>query len=266
MKKKRDSLLHRTFHKSSTVYLVTVWQSVIVICDTPQASFWINEILRGLTRAVKLVTVKLAYCPLGSGEKVQNRFSTWLLGQPSWISDQNDFSYFNQQVPPILPIKFRVNGLSIQEKKFKIDFQDGNCGDHLVFLIGAILAIFDLQVTLMILTKFQVKWTYCSGEEAKNRFARWPSWIFYQNHFSYFDLPVTPMLSTKFQVNWPFSSEEEAKNRWWPSWIFDQTNFLSTNHPKASYSGSSQLAFWFRKRNEKKIIKMAILDFWSEWF
>ena len=32
--------------------------------------------------------------PFGSGEKVQNRFSTWLLGRPSWISDQNDFSYF----------------------------------------------------------------------------------------------------------------------------------------------------------------------------
>ena len=26
--------------------------------------------------------------------KVQNRFSTWLLGRPSWICNQNDFSYF----------------------------------------------------------------------------------------------------------------------------------------------------------------------------
>ena len=46
--------------------------------------------------------------------------------------------------------------LSILEKKFKIDFQDGNCDGHLVFLIGMILAIFDLQVTSIILTKFQV--------------------------------------------------------------------------------------------------------------
>ena len=30
----------------------------------------------------------------GSGEKVQNRISTWLLGQPSWISDQNKFGWF----------------------------------------------------------------------------------------------------------------------------------------------------------------------------
>ena len=46
-------------------------------------------------------------------------------------------------------------GLPIQEKKFKIDFQDGSCGSHLVFPIGTILAIFDLQVISMILTKFQ---------------------------------------------------------------------------------------------------------------
>ena len=61
MKKKLDCLLHGDFHKSSIVYLVTVWRSVIVICDTPQASFWINEIMRGLARAVKLAIVKHAY-------------------------------------------------------------------------------------------------------------------------------------------------------------------------------------------------------------
>ena len=80
-------------------------------------------------------------------------------------------------------------GLSIQEK-FKIDFQDGNCGGHLVFPIGTILAIFDLQVTSMTLTKFQVIWPFSSGEEAKNRFSRWlpvrPSWISDRNDFRYF--------------------------------------------------------------------------------
>ena len=35
-------------------------------------------------------------------------------------------------------------GLSVQEKKQKIDFQDGCHGSHLGFLIGTILAIFDL--------------------------------------------------------------------------------------------------------------------------
>ena len=71
-------------------------------------------------------------------------------------------------------------GLSIQENKFKIDFQDVNCAGHLVFPVGTILAIFDLQVTSMTLAKFQVNWPFGSGEEAKN---------------------------------WPFGSGEEAKNR-----------------------------------------------------
>ena len=44
-------------------------------------------------------------------------------------------------------------GLSVQEKKRKIDFQDGG---HLGFLIGTILAIFDLQVTPMLPTKYEV--------------------------------------------------------------------------------------------------------------
>ena len=61
MNKKRDCLLNGNFHKSAFVYLVTVWQSVIVICDTPKAPFWIKEIMRGLERPVKLAIVKLAY-------------------------------------------------------------------------------------------------------------------------------------------------------------------------------------------------------------
>ena len=46
-------------------------------------------------------------------------------------------------------------GLSVQEKKRKIDFQDGG---HLGFPIGTILATFDLQVTLMLPTKYRVNW------------------------------------------------------------------------------------------------------------
>ena len=59
-------------------------------------------------------------------------------------------------------------GLSVQEKKRKIDFQDGG---HLGFPISTILASFDLQVTLMLPSKFGVKWPFGS-EEAKNRFSR----------------------------------------------------------------------------------------------
>ena len=53
-----------------------------------------------------------------------------------------------------------------------------------------ILAIFDLQVTQMLATKFRVKWPFGSGEEAKNRFSRWlpwrPSWFYDRHDFSYF--------------------------------------------------------------------------------
>ena len=45
-----------------------------------------------------------------------------------------------------------------------IDFQDGG---HLGFPIGKILAIFDLQVTRMLSTKFQVNWPFGSGEGEK---------------------------------------------------------------------------------------------------
>ena len=50
------------------------------------------------------------------------------------------------------------SGLSVQEKKQKIDFQDGCHGGHLGFPIGTILVIFDLQVTLMLPTKYRVNW------------------------------------------------------------------------------------------------------------
>ena len=152
------------------------------------------------------------------------------------------------------PRCFMSTGLSVQEKKQKIDFQDGshlgfpiwlildifdiqapwwflqkidfldghNEG-HLWFWLRTILAIFDLQVTLMLHTKFQGNWPFGS-EEVKNRFSRrlpqLPSWISIRNNFSYFwsILQVTTMLPTKFQVSWIFSSGEEAKNRfsWWP--------------------------------------------------
>ena len=63
-------------------------------------------------------------------------------------------------------------GLSVQEMKFKTYFQNSNCGGDPVFPIGTILALFDLQVTLMLSTKFRVNWPFGSGEEGQNRFPR----------------------------------------------------------------------------------------------
>ena len=56
----------------------------------------------------------------------------------------------------------------------------------------------------MLPTKFQVNWPFGSGEEAKNKFSRWPPWIFQiEIILAIFDLQVTPMLPTMFRVNWP---------------------------------------------------------------
>ena len=144
---------------------------------------------------------------------MKNRFSRWPPWRPSWISNRNDFSHFwtlshpdaSYQVSSQLAFRFRRRS----EKK---DFQDGHHSGHLGFPISRILAIFDLQVTLIFPTKFGVNWPFSAGNEVKNRFSRWrpwqPSWISDRNDFSY---------------------------------------FWSTSHPDASYQVSSQLAFGFRR-------------------
>ena len=98
-------------------------------------------------------------------------------------------------------------GLSVQEKKRKIDFQDGCHGGHLGFPIGMILAIFDLQVTRCFLASLES--TGLSVQEKKRK-------IDFQDgghggHLGFpigtilavFDLQVTRMLPTKYKVNWP---------------------------------------------------------------
>ena len=126
-------------------------------------------------------------------------------------------------------------GLSVQEKKRKIDFQDGCHGGHLGVSVGTILAIFDLQVTLMLPSKFGVNWP--SVQEKKRKIDFQDSG--HGGHLGFpigtilaiFDLQVTLMLPSKFGVKWPFGSGEEAKNRfsrwlpWRPSWIIDRHDF-----------------------------------------
>ena len=84
-------------------------------------------------------------------------------------------------------MNFELIALSLQEKKFKTDFQDGCHSLNLGFPIATIWAIFYLQVTPMLPTKFRVNWPFSSEEEGKKRFSRWPpSWISDWNNFSYF--------------------------------------------------------------------------------
>ena len=123
-------------------------------------------------------------------------FDQTLNGSQLGFTISTILAIFYLRVTPMLPTKFWVNwpqekkrkkdfqdgchllrslesiGLSVQEKKLDIDFQDGGHGGHLGFRIKTILAIFDLQVTLMLPTKFRVKWLLGLGEEANNRFSR----------------------------------------------------------------------------------------------
>ena len=154
--------------------------------------------------------------PSCSEEKVQNIFSTWLLGRPTWISDQNDFSYFWSKSHPdllILPIKFWVNWPFCSEEQVQNRFSrwwllwtywisDQN---NFSYIWSTIHPDTSYQVA--------VDWPFGSGEEVQNKFLKWwPSQITNWNGFSY---------------------------------------FWSTSHPHAFYQVSSQLAFWFRRRREK---------------
>ena len=194
--------------------------------------------------------------PFGSGKEVKKK--SFKMAAMTAILDfwPERFKLFLIYKSPqcFLP-SFESIGLSVQEKKWKIDFQDGPHGGYLRFPIGTTLAIFDLQVTLMLPTKFQVKWPFGSGEEVKNSFSRQPPWrpssISDRNYYSYFLSTSHPQFPTKFRVNWPFGSGAMVKNRvsrrrpLWPSWVSKQNNFSyfwPTSHPDASYQVSCPLA------------------------
>ena len=85
----------------------------------------------------------------------------------------------------------------VQEKKQKLNFQDG-C--HLGFLIDMILAILDLQVTPMLPTMFQVNWPF-NSEEAKKQIFKTAATVdildFRSEQFKYFLSTSHPNASSK---------------------------------------------------------------------
>ena len=112
--------------------------------------------------------------PFGSGEKVQNRFSTWQLWRPSWISDQDNFRYFDLQVTPTFPIKFQVNWPSfsgeIQNRfsRWRLWRPSWISGQN-----NFSYFFFYLKDTPILPNKFQVSWHFGSAEEFQKRFSRW---------------------------------------------------------------------------------------------
>ena len=101
-------------------------------------------------------------------------------------------------------------GISVQEKKFKIYYQDGGHGGHLEFPFRTILTIFHLHVAPKLLTKFKVSWPFGSGEEAKIRFSRRrPFWISGRNDFRSTSLPdVSYRVSSKLAFTFRRRSEK----------------------------------------------------------
>ena len=59
------------------------------------------------------------------------------------------------QVTSILPVNFESIALSVQEKKFKTDFQDGHHGRNLGFRIATIRAIFIYKSSRCFLPSFE---------------------------------------------------------------------------------------------------------------
>ena len=113
--------------------------------------------------------------------------------------------------PPGLQLDIERVGLSVQEKKRKIDFKMA---------------------------------------------AMRPSWISNQNNFSYFCSTSHPYASYQVSSQLAFQFRRRSDKRFskWPFWIPEPNIlalFRSINHPKASYLGSSQFPFRFRKRSEK---------------
>ena len=147
-----------------------------------------------------------------SSEEAQNWFSRWPPSQPSWITDRNYLNYFflSTSHPTCFLPSFESIALLVQEKKLKIDFQDGCHGNHLGFWIRTILAVFYLQVSLIPPTKFRGNWLFGS-QEVQNRSSKSPPWR--------------------------------------PSWILDWSYFSclwSTSHPDTSYRFFSQMAKKFK--------------------
>ena len=94
--------------------------------------------------------------PFGSGGEAKNRLSRWLSRRPSWISDRNDFPYFWSTSHHYASYEFLVNWLFGSWKEVKTRFSRWHHGGHPGLPIETILAIFDLQATPMLPTKFQV--------------------------------------------------------------------------------------------------------------
>ena len=86
-----------------------------------------------------------------------------------WISNPNDFSYFDLLVTPMFSIKYQDNWpfVSGEAKHMMVAMVDS-----LDFDRNELSWFFALQDTPMLPTKFQINWPFGSRESPKNIFSR----------------------------------------------------------------------------------------------
>ena len=184
------------------------------------------------------------------GSEVQNRFSRWPPWWPSWISDQNDFSYFWSTSCP--DISYQVlSPLVCQMATYRPSWvSDWNNFSYCLPTSCPILS-----------TKFRVNWRFMSGEEAEKRFSSWwPSWISDRNNFSYswsascLDNFYQVLSQLAFSFKRRRTTQIFKKAAILDFWSNDFSYFWSTSHPD-SYQVLSQLAQRFsRSRLLKQIV------------
>ena len=126
----------------------------------------------------------------GSGKEAKNRFLRWQPWWPSWISDQNDLSYFYLLVTPMLPIKFQDNWSFVSEEE-EARHSFSRWPPSWIFHRNN-YSYFYLQVDAMLPTKFHVNWPFGSVEEAESRFSRWSPC----RHGGYLIVTILAILST----------------------------------------------------------------------
>ena len=151
--------------------------------------------------------------PFGSREEAENRFSSGHFGFPIG----KILAILTNNSPQCFLLSYKSVGPTVQKKKRKIDFQDYRHSGRLRFPIGTISALFDLQVTPMFLTKFQVFFVFFwFRRRSKKNFFKTAAMA---RHLGFpigtilaiFELQVTPMLPTKFQVIGLLVQEKKRK-------------------------------------------------------
>ena len=108
-------------------------------------------------------------------------------------------------------------GLSVQEKKLKINIKDSDRAAILDFQSVQFPIGSYFWCTSHPDASYQVssQLAFCFRRRSKNRFSRWqpwrPSWISDRTVLAILDLQVTPMLTTKFHVSWLSDQEKKWK-------------------------------------------------------